>query len=376
MCMLCACETVDISGGAEAQKGEEGALYASAIAFPEGYDWRKDSLGGGISASLLLFRDKEEILKTAMPGTIPSNIGRVVIAGGQVYSEHFDRKGGFLCRDGKELLRLESGWLLHSICVQDSLFTLETGPEQQWRMRRNGKDVACGNGTIIGTLYEDGGDICFAYSGKGGCFFAENGEPEFIPPVKGMEDILCVRRIDGQMHILGRNGSQGKLYLKSGDAAAKAAYPGSFTSIRDCSILNVDGEAVIHFQIPEGGNPAGDDNGAGQSCWNDVFCKNGKILDRTSGTEQAVAVCDRCAELCFAGSPYGTAGPVAIQFSGGRFCGELDCRMYSQSALCCTADSFFAGMNDASNAYRPVITSLSETVEYDFNGYFTALVHP
>ena len=56
--LLCACELVDVGKESGAEKEKEGILYASAIAFPEGYDWRKDSLRGMVEARVLLFRLK------------------------------------------------------------------------------------------------------------------------------------------------------------------------------------------------------------------------------------------------------------------------------------------------------------------------------
>lgn len=373
--LLCACELVDVGKESGAEKEKEGILYASAIAFPEGYDWRKDSLRGMVEARVLLFRGKEEILKASLPGRTPSDIGPVAIAGGHVYSGHFDRDGNILCRDGKEIMRLDKGWQLQDICVTDSLYTLETDSEQ-WRLRRNGRETAAGTGRILGPMYEDCGSICFTYTSKGDCFFAENGIPEQILPVKGLSNILSVRRIGGEMHILGQNGTAGKLFIKSGDAAIKAASPGSYASIRDASIMAVDGEPIVHFQIP-GSKAAEEDTAQGQqSCWNDMFCKNGELLKRSSGTEQSVATCDNCPELCCACSPYGAAGPVAIIYGGERFHAEGDYRIYSYSALCCSREGFYAGANDAADGYRPVILNVDETMEYDFNGYFTCLVLP
>lgn len=375
--LLCACEVVDIGGEPSAEKEDDGVLYAAAIAFPEGYDWRKDSLGGRVDANVLLFRDGEKILNAALPGHSPSNIGPIAIAGGHVYSGHFDRDGNILCRDGKEMLRLEKGWQLQDICVTDSLYTLETKADtEQWLLRRNGRETAAGTGRIMGTLYEDCGSVCFAYTDKEDCFFAENGIPEQISPIKGMSSILYVRRVGGVMHVLGKTGTSGKLFAKIGDAAIKAAHPGSYGSIRDVSVLNVEGEAVVHFQIPGTKEPEEDGSAQGLSCWNEIFFKNGELLERTSGTEQAVAVCDNCPELCCACSPYGASGPVAIQYGGERFHADGDYRIYSYSALCCSRDGFFAGANDAAEDFRPVILTVSETLKYDFNGYFICLDLP
>ena len=85
------------------------AVYVTGVEFPDGYDWRTDSLYGVINASVVLYRDDERIL------TIPAGASEQVspdpdmhhFLAGDLYTEYSDASGTTVKRNGVRLFAYE-----------------------------------------------------------------------------------------------------------------------------------------------------------------------------------------------------------------------------------------------------------------------------
>ena len=159
-------------------------VYYSAVRFPDGYDWQRDTAYGSVPFELLLYRDFEPAL------TLPSgpdacfvpDPDRHHLAGGHLYTERMADGQTRIGRDGVELFRFPGREYLVGLLEDgEDLYTLSRPAKGDgFTFRRNG-DVLLRqpSGTPFGSLtdpsygpsgalYRDQEQVCFCYaSGKG-----------------------------------------------------------------------------------------------------------------------------------------------------------------------------------------------------------------
>lgn len=209
-------DTTNLRGGLS----PDTVLFVSGVAFPEDYDWRRDTSYGDVSASIVLFRDKKKILE------IPAGKGAHVspapdlhhLFDGHIYTEFTDRNNTMIGRDGETLFTYSGRETLHGLLVDgDDIWTLGQNKDKEgFALRRNGKVVLeKENGHISGrmterpdypggALYSDSGHMYFSYwryvtensTGKA-WFIVEDGRETQV--MVGREENYDIRVIGGEL---------------------------------------------------------------------------------------------------------------------------------------------------------------------------------
>ena len=211
LALLCGCEIVDLSmpgvprgyrtttGGSPGNRSDSTAsatttpaapdtvVFACGVAFPEGYEWQRDTAMGAVPSRLVLYRD------TALVLSLPTGPAQHLnpfpdshhLAGGHVYSEYTAGGHSWISRDGEPLFDYGGSEYLKGLAVRDgSVFSLGCDPvsgdvtlrkDGQPLLQISGGSVFGGFGEDVPALYEDSGQVCFAYSEGGAVHLARDG---------------------------------------------------------------------------------------------------------------------------------------------------------------------------------------------------------
>ena len=143
-------------------------LYLCAVEYPKGYDWVKDTAYSTVQASLRLFRDGECIVSVPTGGAyqISTDPDTHWILDGHLITTFTDGSRTWVKRDGADLLCFDGAEDIKGLLLKDGiLWTLgQKLRGQGFSLRADGTSVSeNAQGTLIGTLYEDDGALCFAY---------------------------------------------------------------------------------------------------------------------------------------------------------------------------------------------------------------------
>ena len=164
-------------------------LFVTAVAYPEGYDWRRDTARGDIRGRLLLLRMRDGAAGCDTVLSLEAGAGRPVsldpdrhqFAGGHLYTQCITEAGTVYRRDGRTVLLSQEREYLRGILVMDdgagTLYTLSQRLDGDggFVLRRNWKPVLTREGGRIhgsfgessfgptGALFADGGQACFFY---------------------------------------------------------------------------------------------------------------------------------------------------------------------------------------------------------------------
>lgn len=134
------------------EKGNDTTVFVTAISYPAGVDWVRDS--GAEGARLILFANGEEILNLPVgerylisPDTDMHRVCR-----GHLYSDYSTGNETVVFRDGKELFRFPGRESLKGFYIQpeETVFTLgQSRDGVGWTLRRNGEVVASDTESIL-----------------------------------------------------------------------------------------------------------------------------------------------------------------------------------------------------------------------------------
>lgn len=143
-------------------------LYLSAVEYPKDYDWIKDTAHSTVEARLMLFKDGECIVSFPAGDAYHSSTDPDThwILGGHLYTCFSDGHATYILTDGQSLHQFDGAEDIKGMILKDGvLWTL--GQKRRgdgFVLRCNGEAVIDNaQGNLIGSLYEDKGDICFAY---------------------------------------------------------------------------------------------------------------------------------------------------------------------------------------------------------------------
>lgn len=175
-------------------------IYVSAVSFPAGYNWRKDSLGGPEGCRIVLFRASvpdtgsvtveslnfEEIL------SLPAGNGELLstdydmhhLIDGHLVTEYSTADETVICKDGEELIRFPGREYLRGIFEMPDggpVYTLtqnRDGPG--FRIRRDLEVIlARANGVVFGGFSE------LSCNRRGGLNLNKDGDLEFFYLISG-----------------------------------------------------------------------------------------------------------------------------------------------------------------------------------------------
>lgn len=146
---------------------KEEALFMTAVAYPDGYDWKKDEEYGEIPCSLLFFRGDSLLMErpagTAYPSSSDSDMHRA--AGADLYEDYSTDDETVILKNGKEVARFQGRERLIDVVMRDSVvYSLGASRTNGgYIMRKDWKLVSqSSNIQPVGRFYEDGGKFCFS----------------------------------------------------------------------------------------------------------------------------------------------------------------------------------------------------------------------
>lgn len=149
-------------------------LFYSAVRFPEGYDWQRDTAYGNVGFELLLYRGSRPVLTLEFGPDAPfcADPDRHHILAGHLYTERMSGNATRIGRDGDELFRFDGREFLVGLLEDgDDLYTLSrTANGKGFSYRKNGQPLLTRTeGTPFGSLSDP------SY-GPGGALYRENGQ--------------------------------------------------------------------------------------------------------------------------------------------------------------------------------------------------------
>ena len=166
---------VPVHGKAE----KDTVIYMTAVEFPEGYDWRRDTSFGEISGRLVLYRDSLRVMEIPAGSGFPASLEPDLhhFSGGHIYTESCTADGTVIGRDGEALFTYPGRELLCGLLVEGTdVYTLgRSRSGGGFSLRRNGEELfSRPDGGIAahfsarpdyptGALYRDGGHMYFSY---------------------------------------------------------------------------------------------------------------------------------------------------------------------------------------------------------------------
>jgi len=215
-----------------AAAGMDTVVYMTAVAFPEDYNWQRDTSFGGVAARIVLYRDGETVVEVpAGPGCIASpdhDLHHLV--NGRLYTEYCTSESTLIGRDGEVLFSYPGREFLCGLLVEGSdVYTLgQSRAGSGLSLRCNGRELfSSASGTPAahisdrsdypsGALYRDRGRLCFSYwetsaDGSRTWFIVEDGKaaPVSVPDGRTMYDI---RLRDGEPDIRPVTSSRTRTY--------------------------------------------------------------------------------------------------------------------------------------------------------------------
>ncbi|MBR6211713.1 MAG: hypothetical protein IKQ64_01565 [Bacteroidales bacterium] len=155
------------------------SVFITAVEFPPGYDWRRDSSFGEVSGRIVLYRDSVRILEVpAGPGCLAcmdADLHHLI--GGHLYTESCTSAETVIARDGERLFSYPGRELLCGMLVEGrDVYTLgRSRSGEGFSLRRNGEELfsrPSGGIAVLfsarpdyptGALYREGGHMYFSF---------------------------------------------------------------------------------------------------------------------------------------------------------------------------------------------------------------------
>ena len=223
MCFLflCSCSLEQIGQGPRSDadgvwrgpsygKHMSGTVYAVAIDYPDGYDWRADPGSGQVEGiCIVMFADGAPVLKVPVGDLyeISSDPQKLRIRSGHLYTDYTDGRQTIIKRDGEEILRYDGAEEVVSLEVMDGkvhmLCIPSSGEGFVYRIDGN-VSVERNVGILSGPLKIHDGSAGFCFSSKSGNYMVEDGKVFLMEVDKDIADVLDMCLSEGQPCMLVR----------------------------------------------------------------------------------------------------------------------------------------------------------------------------
>lgn len=348
------------------------AVYASALKFEEGYDWKSDTLNA--DATLVLTRNGIPIveLPAGVHGKAGCGIDTHAICDGHLIS--WVSAGGRMSfyRDGEKLYDSPGTEIIKGLLETTGGSLLTLGQDgSRWTLRRDGKVESEGEGAIVGdllcdccppsgALYRDGASMVFSYTmergGRKAWFLVQDGKTTQISDEGTITDM---KMRNGVLNIASIRESSGQSILLRGKEAVKVpSYSGG--TWEDLRILRSDAKAYLltgHIR------------------------KQGKVSTAVYGSNGAIASYDHTGQIAFNEKgwwyifrdegnlvfmPYRKSKAVSVPGNP-----------YFASSVCAgfIGDDLYYGISPLPGQGRPAIMKNAgvKAFELDFNGFVTGI---
>ena len=332
-------------------------VYFSAVRFPDGYDWQRDTAYGSVAFELLLFKDFEQVL--ALPSGADAcfvpDPDRHHLLGGHLYTERMADGQTRVGRDGIELFRFPGREYLVGLLEDgEDLYTLSRSARGSgFSFRKNGAsllvrtdgtpfgDLSDPSYGATGALYRDQDQVCFCFvaaSLAGRTVFAVRDGQE-VPLDDQAGAVLDAKQLRGMVRILspdykGAQLLEGRLWA-SGDAFAVT---GRFADGADGAFSGyLDATASRPKRL----------------------CGEEAVLYRASSNTYAVSVDD--------------SGGVRWYGPGGDGGEPLPCHFLTPACASFAAGMPWLALTPRDTQRRPFVRAGTEEREVDVNGYVSSL---
>ena len=332
-------------------------VYFSAVRFPDGYDWQRDTAYGSVAFELLLYKDFEQVL--ALPSGADAcfvpDPDRHHLLGGHLYTERMADGQTRVGRDGIELFRFPGREYLVGLLEDgEDLYTLSRSARGSgFSFRKNGAsllvrtdgtpfgDLSDPSYGATGALYRDQDQVCFCFvaaSLAGRTVFAVRDGQE-VPLDDQAGAVLDAKQLRGMVRILspdykGAQLLEGRLWA-SGDAFAVT---GRFADGADGAFSGyLDATASRPKRL----------------------CGEEAVLYRASSNTYAVSVDD--------------SGGVRWYGPGGDGGEPLPCHFLTPACASFAAGMPWLALTPRDTQRRPFVRAGTEEREVDVNGYVSSL---
>lgn len=363
----------DNGSGNDVQE-EDCPVFVCTAAYPEDYDWRKDSARIREGCRVCLWRGEKLLLelKTGEKERVSPDPDTHHLSGGSLVTEYSDKNGTCIKCDGKVIAEYpEMEKLCGLLKVGEDIYTLGRSMSGEgFSLRKNGEAIEKREtGMPVGDLggmcrgsggaleWEDG-TVSFYYcaniGGNNWCFQSKGGSDA---PVFGAEGIrfLDARSISGKtVYIYSR---EDKAFLVRPDGKTVGLSLGKNISWQDARITGDSGNLLItgSVVIKGSGSPV-----------TIVFSPPESILEAISG-------------ICFA---YPGPQSFFINITEDRSLvltqglkRTLDGPVFFASELCACKidDKIYIGINPYNGRDKPYLWQEGKKVGYDLNGYISCI---
>lgn len=380
LAVLCACERMSFrSEGDRIDPGKSShSLYCSAFVYPDGYDWRKDSLAGDVPVKLMLFDRKDTLLSLDVGGEylVGADADMHRIIGGALYCDFSTSTQTVVSRNGIEIFRYDGRECMTGFALRGSdVYTLGSARSGSgWSFRKNGELIlGRETGAVMGGLYEDGDSLCFAFYEPITSGFKVVGKRYYcacgskvtqVVPGADVTEIYALRMYGSQVNYLASSTNIKGILWQSG-WATMLMDSGNALAIRAHGFI-LAGDTLYAFAQRRT-----------SFWWSDTFWRGSRIEEDTGDFSQVYAIRDGSPSLCYVYSRNGTPSGVGLYFNGRRTALPEKYIMPCSSAYCCKEKTCCVGLNDTDTKdCRPLVINGVDTLEYSFNGYFTGLCLP
>ena len=236
LALLCGCEVIesgsargrdterdDPSGDGEVQEDStlvtpapapkpDTLVYLSAVHYPDGYDWQRDTAYRSGDARLSLYCNDSLLLRFPTGEGISAEPDMHHIIGGHLFTEGVSGGRTVICRDGEEVLRFDGKELLKGLLpVGNDLYTLsQERSGSGFTLRRNGEAVLRKSGGVIfgslddpsygssGALYLQNGICCFCYRVGEVCLSVWDGQERTLTEITQGSRVQDLKIVGGE----------------------------------------------------------------------------------------------------------------------------------------------------------------------------------
>lgn len=240
-------------------------IYAAAVRYPTGYDWRIDTLTAEVQADVVLLRNGVVISSTpaSYENAVSADPDMHRIADGHIYTDYSSNYDTFIKKDGNLLFKYEGRERICGFYVDGGdVWTLG---EARGRLggvilRKNGNIVFESNeghtflnasdpSSDSGALHFENGAPWFCYytnedgplSNTNGCYIVENGVSKKLEIPSTIRKIMDVKKIDGELVLAGVISSVfNAISIVKGGLVVSISLPASY-QLANCKIIPGNG---------------------------------------------------------------------------------------------------------------------------------------
>lgn len=256
------------SGGS--WKPSDTVLFTSGVRFPDGYDWRIDTLAEKQKGELVLFKGTELVL--AIPVGPENNVSADPdmhrIVDGHLYTDYSSNTKTIVQKDGKVLFSYDGREQMCGFAVVDSnVWTLgqDRFGEGGLSLRKNGKVVyEHKSGTIVGSLadtfnpygaldFVDGKPVFFYYYKTDGslsqsihCIMVQGDKETDLGLPDRFSRILDAKLVDGKAVVVGKVGTSRNILSVFNDGRLIGFTLQGYDNLGTCKIIPA-GDGVLYY---------------------------------------------------------------------------------------------------------------------------------